>query len=109
MLNNYAIINTCDFGSTGKIAIGLLEFLKSKGENAIFCYGRGQKHTSDDRYLFSSNAEVIMHYANNKITGQLNSSSQFATRRLINRLRQRNVKNIFLINLHGFYLNEKIL
>ena len=98
MQNNYAIINTCDFGSTGKIAIGLLDYLKAKGENAIFCYGRGHKPTTDDRYLFSSNAEVIMHYVNNKITGQLNSSSQFATKRLINRLRQRNVKNIFIVD-----------
>ena len=108
MQNNYAIINTCDFGSTGKIAIGLLDYLKAKGENAIFCYGRGHKPTTDDRYLFSSNLEVIMHYANNKITGLLNSSSQFATRRLIKKLRQRNVKNIFIINLHGYYLNEKM-
>lgn len=108
MQNSYAIINTCDFGSTGKIAIGLLDYLKTKGENAIFCYGRGQKPSSDDRYLFSSNAEVIMHYVNNKITGQLNSSSQFATKRLIKKLRQRSVKNIFIINLHGYYLNEKM-
>ena len=108
MQNNYAIINTCDFGSTGKIAVGLLDYLKAKGENVIFCYGRGQKHTSSDRYLFSSNVEVSIHYVHNKITGQLNSSSIFATRRLIKKLRQRNVKNIFIINLHGYYLNEKM-
>ena len=107
MPNSYAIINTCDFGSTGKIAIGLLNYLKEKGEEAIFCYGRGNKQSSDDRYLFSSNAEVVLHYVNNKITGQLNSSSVFA-RRLINKLRQRKVKNIFIINLHGYYINEKM-
>lgn len=36
---NTAIINVCDWGSTGKIAFGLLRYLQERGENAVFAMG----------------------------------------------------------------------
>lgn len=103
----FAIINTCDWGSTGKIAKGLQQYLQSDGEKTIFCYGRGEKRDDEERFRFCTKMDVGVHYANTKITGRLNASSKAATKRLIARLRKLGVKEIYLVNLHGYVLNEK--
>ena len=109
MNNTVAIINTCDWGSTGKIAKGLQEYLRNKGERALFCYGRGKTCNDAERFRFCSQLEVYLHYANTHLTGRLNASSKAATRRLIARLRHEGIKEIFIINLHGYILDEQIL
>ncbi len=104
----FAIINTCDWGSTGKIAKGLQQYLQSDGEKTIFCYGRGEKRDDEERFRFCTKMDVGVHYANTKITGRLNASSKTATKKLIARLRKLSVKEIYLVNLHGHVLNEKL-
>ena len=107
-MNNSAIINTCDWGSTGKIAKGLRQYLKNQGCQVLFCYGRGEKRDNNDFYRFCNSYEVYLHYANTKLTGKLNDSSKIATKRLIERLRQKEVKEVYLVNLHGYILNEQM-
>ena len=107
-MNNVAIINTCDWGSTGNIAKGLLSFLKAKGDNVLFCYGRGEKRDDRENYRFCTSSEVYLHYTDNKLTGRLNSFSKAATRRLVKRLREEQVKEVYIINLHGYILNEEL-
>lgn len=107
-MNKSAIINTCDWGSTGKIAIGLYNYIINNGGKPIFCYGRGENKNNDERYRIDSKLEIYMHAIDNRLTGRLNSSSKLATKRLIKKLRNLQVKQIFIINLHGLYLNEDI-
>ena len=103
-----AILNTCDWGSTGKIAKGLHQYLTDKGFKTLFCYGRGEKRDDENCFRFCSNLEVGFHYVDTKITGRLNASSKAATKRLIARLRKLGVKEIYIVNLHGHVLNEKM-
>lgn len=103
-----AIINTCDWGSTGKIANGLQQYLRNKGAYTLFCYGRGEKCDSEERYRFCSQLDVKIHYIDTRLTGRLNASSKAATKRLIERLRKTKVQEIFIINLHGYILNEQL-
>lgn len=105
---NTAIINVCDWGSTGKIAFGLLRYLQERGENAVFCYGRGEKREDACYYRIDSPVEVYWHALDTLLTSRLNSSSFFATKRLIKHLRQLKVKDVYMINLHGKYLHEKL-
>ncbi len=107
-MNSVAIINTCDWGSTGKIACGLQQYLKENHINSLFCYGRGNNRDDEERFCFSSPFEVGLHFINTRLTGRMNSSSIFATKRLIKRLHQEKVEKIFIINLHGYVLNEKM-
>lgn len=108
MMNDVAIINTCDWGSTGKIAKGLQAYLKSKGKKVLFCYGRGEKRNDSEWYRFCSPVEIGFHYFDYRLTGRLNGASKTATKRLIARLRQIGIKEIYLVNLHGYILNEKL-
>ena len=107
-MGKYAIINTCDWGSTGKIAKGLQAYLQNKGEEVLFCYGRGEKCNNEVSYRFSTPLEMVIHYADVRLTGRLNGGSKAATRRLIRRLRETDVKEIYIVNLHGYVLNEKM-
>ena len=107
-MNNSAIINTCDWGSTGKIAKGLQQYLGNQGKTVLFCYGRGEKRDDNECFRFCSKLDVNFHYADTKLTGRLNSSSKSATKRLIGRLRQNNIKDIYIVNLHGYILNEQM-
>ena len=107
-MENIAIINTCDWGSTGKIAKGLQEYLIARGDKVLFCYGRGEKRDDEERYRFCSKLEVDIHYADTRLSGRLNGASKAATWRLIARLRRAAVKEIYIINLHGYILNEKL-
>lgn len=108
-MNRYScILNTCDWGSTGKIAKGLQQYLQSDGEKNIFCYGRGEKRDDEERFRFCTKMDVGVHYVDTKITGRLNASSKVATKRLIARLHKLGVKEIYIVNLHGHVLNEKM-
>lgn len=108
IMNHTTIINTCDWGSTGKIAKGLQQYLTNRGFKTLFCYGRGVKRDDEECFRFCSNFEVGLHYVDTRLTGRLNASSKAATKRLIARLRQLDVKEIYIVNLHGHVLNEKI-
>lgn len=109
MKTSNAIINTSDFGSTGRIATGLQSYLLSKGEKCLLCYGQGTKRDDDERYKFSGFIDMAFHKINNTLTGSLCCSSVLATKRLVMRLRKLKVENVYLVNLHGLYLNERIL
>lgn len=107
-MRNVAIINTCDWGSTGKIAFGLQSNLKSAGYTAIVCYGRGERDNTEDRFCFDSKTEVYLHALKNKLIGRQGTGSTMATKRLISRLKSMNIDTVYAINLHGYYLNEEL-
>ena len=109
MKTSNAIINTSDFGSTGRIATGLQSYLLSKGEKCLLCYGQGTKRDDDERYKFSGFIDMAFHKINTTLTGSLCCASVLATKRLVKRLRKLKVENVYLVNLHGLYLNERIL
>lgn len=109
MKTSNAIINTSDFGSTGRIATGLQGYLLSKGEKCLLCYGQGTERDDDERYKFSGFIDMAFHKINTTLTGSLCCASVLATKRLVRRLRKLNIENVYLVNLHGLYLNERIL
>lgn len=108
MKNSVAIINTCDWGSTGRIAKGLQQYLKNIGVNTLFCYGRGEKRDDEDCFRFCTLLDIGIHFFHTHLTGILNSSSRVATERLVKKLRQKGIRSIYIINLHGYILNEEL-
>lgn len=108
-MDKYAIINVCDWGSTGKIAKGLHRYLLNRGLSALFCYGRGYKVDNSTTFRFNHYWEVVYSAIMTKLTGKRCAGSTLPTKRLIKRLRKENIKNLFLLNLHDHYLDEKLL
>lgn len=103
-----AVINSVCRDSTGKIAVGLQRYLLDQGRDTILCHGR-EPNPGTPHYLIDKKIEVYWHYFMEMLTGQRCNWSRNATRRLVKFLEDNKVDGVFLINLHGFYCNEKIL
>lgn len=102
------IVNSvCKEGSTGKIAYGLHKYLKSKGHTSIVCYGRGKAYYDESGLIkLESYAEVVFHAFMARLTGLQGYFSNRATKRLLKIVKEYRPDVIYLLNLHGYYLNE---
>lgn len=107
-MRNIAIINTCDFGSTGKIAKGLYTYLTEHSYNTYFYYGRGEISSDSHQMRIDTPLEVKFHALKTRLTGYQGSGSKRATKKLVENLSSQKIDTVFCINLHGYYLNEKM-
>jgi len=108
-MKNIAIINTCNFGSTGKIGLSLLDNFRKRDYNAYFFYGRERNRSNNENaYLFEEKFEAKIHVVLGQIFGLSDYFSPIATHRLVSMLRERDIDTVYMISPHGFYLNENI-
>lgn len=108
-MKNVAIINNGDAGSTGNIAKNLQKMLSAKGYNCIFCYGRGENGNSIDTYRIDSEFELRYHALLTRITGRQGFYSNSATLKLLELFEAREIDTIYIVCIHGYYINEKRL
>lgn len=108
MMKNVAIINSCNDGSTGKIAVCFEKQLRDSGFHSLLCYGRGLKSETPSHYRIDTVPEVLFHAFMCRLTGYQGYFSRFATWRLIRKLRKENIDTVYGIGLHGYYLCEKM-
>lgn len=106
-MNNAIIINTCDWGSTGKIAKGLCSFLLGKKVNSYFFYGRGnQSDIQNHSVKMELYIEVLAHYLLSKLIGSDGYGSVFATGRLLREIKKLAIDTVYILSLRGHYINE---
>ncbi len=106
-----AQINGSNFGSTGKIMLGIADVSRENGiETYTFSSSRkahknvGEKHVFFDRYI-----DYKIHMGMGIIFGYETDFSYFATKRLIKKLKEIKPDIIHLHIIHGWYLNHKLL
>lgn len=98
------------YGSTGKITKELAEKLIALGHECKVVYGRGKNSTDTDFALkFGSDTSILVHGFLSRITDRQGWYSSRATRKLIRYLDDYKPNIIHLHNIHGYYLNIKIL
>ncbi len=104
-------INAYDFGSTGKIMLGIAEVARNNGfESYTFSSSRAAKkqgavkHEYFDRYI-----DYRIHMGMGMIFGFETDFSYLATRRLLKRLKEIKPDIIHIHNTHGWYLNHPLL
>ena len=94
-------------GSTGKIAYGLYQHLKTNGHECLVCYGRGKIYPNEpDLIRLSSRFAIYLHAALARVTGLQGFFSHSATRKFVSILKRFQPDVVFLQNLHGYYLHE---
>lgn len=108
-MKNIAIINNGDRGSTGNIAKNLHHSLQELGYNSFFCYGRGSEGNKADLYRIDSDYELKYHAFMTRVTGCQGFYSKNATRRLLSQFDNWNIDTVFIVCIHGYYLNEKLI
>lgn len=103
------INSVCGVGSTGKIAVGIHNLLKSKGHGSCIAYGRGVPRNCDSTIKIGNRIDNYMHVALTRLFDRHGFGSKRATRKFIKKIKQYNPDIIHLHNIHGYYLNVKIL
>ena len=106
-----AIINSVyGDGSTGKIVAEIQKCLIENGDICKCFYGRETiKDKAEGGTFFGSNLSVKTHALLSRLFGKQGLRSNRATRQLIKSLKEFDPDVINLHNLHGYYLNYKIL
>lgn len=105
------INSVCGTGSTGRIVADLHDVIIKSGGDSKIAFGIGNVNRVDatDTFYFGSKFDYYIHNILSKITDRAGFYSKKNTRKLIKFIKEYNPDIIHLHNLHGYYLNVKIL
>lgn len=103
------VINEVDFGSTGNVAINVLNALDdNEYEKLLVCHESLGRYPNE--YIINKNK---FGYLINKIKSRFDASDGFhskrETKKLVKKLSERKPDLLFLNNLHGSYINLEVL
>lgn len=105
-------INSVPYGSTGRIMFQIADTVKAMGgvayTSASFTKSRGENFP-DTYYRIGGAVGKTEHIILAKLTGRHGCYSYFATHKLIEKIKQIKPDVIHLHNIHGWYLNWKML
>lgn len=103
-------INTVfERGSTGKIVKQLGDSVVTLGGDYVVAYGRGIRKDNEHSYYIGSKMDRYVHAITSRFTDKAGFYSTKSTNELIRFIRQYNPDIIHLHNLHGYYINIRIL
>lgn len=96
-------------GSTGRIAEQIGCAAMASGWDSYIAYGRGAGKSSSKTIKIGSKIGVHLHALLTRITDRHGLYSRLATERLIRKIKKISPDIIHLHNIHGYYINYKIL
>lgn len=100
-------INVVCNGSTGKIMCDISRELEKNYKSYIF-FGRGNKNKDLNCFKVGNKFTTYFHVLLARL-GFNGHGSYFATKKLVRRLKKINPSIIHLHNIHGYYINLKVL
>lgn len=103
------INSVCGYGSTGSIVVDLYNELKKRGHECYVAYGRGNAPKNIQAYRVGSDVDVYVHGIFSRLTDKQGFYSTNATKRFVHWMKEYDPDVIHLHNLHGYYINIKIL
>lgn len=103
------INSTANWGSTGKIAEQIGELAMQQGWESYIAYGRNVNTSRSKLIKIGSKLSVYWHLIESRLFDNHGLASRWATRKLIKQIKQIKPDIIHLHNIHGYYLNYKIL
>jgi len=103
-------INTvCTGSSTATISAQLARLVTAIGGESLIAYGRNEAAPSVESIRIENMSEFLTHALLSRLTDRQGFFSTPATRKLCDFIHRYNPDVIHLHNLHGYYLNIKIL
>lgn len=105
----FQINSTCGYGSTGRIAVDILKEIEANGDEGIVAYGRNTAPQGVASYKIGSEIDIKLHGILSRITDRQGFYGTTATKKLIEKIKEYNPDIIHLHNIHGYYLNVKVL
>lgn len=105
-----AQINVASYGSTGRIMCQIQERALAEGYEARSYFGRGNIPAAEGEYTkIESEISVLWHAAKARFFDKTGHGSKIATNQLVKLLKEEKPDIIHLHNIHGYYINIKIL
>ena len=109
-MKKVAIINSVyEYGSTGALTKKLYEYGNQHGYECFVFYGRGKRVSEKNITRIESPFAVYLHKLLTLLTGRQGFFSNLGTKRMLSRIKSEKIRYVILLNLHGYYLNEKKL
>ena len=103
-------INSCaNWGSTGKIAEQINLAAANYGWNTYIAYGRSVNPSQSKLIHVGNLASQAIALTEARLLDNDGLSSRIATKRFVKKIKEINPNIIHLHNLHGYYINYKIL
>lgn len=103
------INSTCGLGSTGRIAVDILNTVCENGGEGLICYGRGEAPSGVPSYKIGSETLVKIHGVLSRVTDRQGFYSTNATKALVRKIEEYGPDVIHLHNIHGYYLDIRVL
>lgn len=101
----------CGIGSTGRICTDLAEILEARGDSCKIIYGRSNAPVKYGKYAIKIGGKlnVPMHVLRSRVFDCVGFGSKIATKKIIKTIKDYDPDIIHLHNLHGYYINVKVL
>ena len=103
------INSVCGVGSTGRIATDLHSVLQAQGHESCIAYGRGKKINCEDTIKIGNKLDNYVHVVQTRLLDRHGLGSYRATKKFIEQINQIGPDIIHLHNIHGYYINIKLL
>lgn len=104
------LVNTVfGIGSTGKICQNLYDELERQGNECWAAYGRGTAPQNYKTYRIGNRLSVYEHVLETRLFDNHGEASRHATKKFIQFIEELDPDIIHLHNIHGYYLNYRIL
>lgn len=100
---------TANTGSTGQIAEEIGHLVLAAGWKSYIAYGRAARSSRSDLVKIGSPADNLWHGLQSRLLDRQGLGSRLATDKLIRTIGSIGPDLIHLHNIHGYYLNYKIL
>lgn len=102
-------INTFPNKATGAIMFSIHKELLKQGHESYVFWGRGRDGRDSYEYSFYNKYEIMYHGIMSRLFDNTGIYSQKSTRKMIQKLEEIKPDVVHLHNIHGYYLNIKIL
>lgn len=103
------INSVCGINSNGRIATDLDEILKEQGYESFIAFGRNEPNNCDTTLRIGALYDNYTHVALTRLLDRHGFGSKKATMDFIKKVEALNPDLIHLHNIHGYYINIKIL
>lgn len=100
---------TANIGSTGRIVEQLGNEIIQEGWESYIAYGRSGGKSTSKIIKIGTKVDQALHLLRTRLLDQQGFGSYFATKKLIKRIKSLNPDIIHLHQMHGYYLNLKVL
>lgn len=98
-----------NYGSTGRIVKSIHTKLLNNGYESYVLYGRGPKAKEENVYKIGNRLGFILNVISTRLFNRHGEGNYIATYKLISKLKKIDPDIVQLHNIHGYYINYKIL